>query len=130
MYLVDLGKSNDMEVFNLTVRDLCIGVLYYFSVYMANIIQKQHHKPAPKIRFEVRSGKNSPQSSAHCTTGEIPADDNLTWTQYSLSFLASTDSVTVLMFPDVIDHDGSDLAIDDIELRVSSTERVGYCSSG
>jgi hypothetical protein len=130
MFLVDVADGEGSEFFKSTVNGLCIGVCYEFSAYLANIMKKIDNYRKPNVRFEVRATIVQNDPLAQLVTGDIPQYDNMTWSKHGLSFIASNTSVVLLMIPHVVGHDGNDLAIDDIELRVCPTVQAGFCPSG
>jgi hypothetical protein len=126
MYFVDVGAQGS-QIFNSTIDDLCIGLRYEFFVYLANVIRKQHNLKKSNIRFEIRTTTVPNNLIAQWITGDIPSYDNMTWSKYGLSFIASDRSVILLMISNATKDDGNDIAIDDIEFRVCSTTDSGFC---
>jgi len=125
MYIVNVGANNS-EIFRSTVNYLCIGVCYEFSMYLANPIQDLINivyltPPKPDIRLEVRTATNENQLLAQFSTGDILDYDKMAWSKHSLLFTATSSSVALIMITNVGPGNGNDLAIDDIELRVCST---------
>jgi hypothetical protein len=132
MYLVNVGPKGS-QVFNSTVDNLCIGLNYDFSAYLTNIRKKIGSYVKPKIHFEVRNATTQSDLLAQCTTNDIDEYEPMIWSQYGLSFKASTSSVVLLIISDVefiSEKHGNDLAVDDIELRVCSTVHSCFYSSG
>ncbi len=133
MYIVNVAGGNS-KLFRYTVNYLCIGLRYEFSAYLANVLVKYlvdaDSLLQPNIRFEVRNATNENQLLAQFSTDDIPAYEKLTWSKYGLSFNASSSSVVLLMISNAGGGDGNDLAIDDIELRVCSTNHSGFCPAG
>ncbi len=133
MYLVNVGANNS-QIFRSTVNYLCIGLRYELSAYLANLIISSATAffPAlkPNIRFEVRNATNENQLLAQFSTGDIPEYEKMTWLKHGLSFTATSSSVVLLMISNTEGGDGNDLAIDDIELRVFSTNHSGFCPPG
>jgi hypothetical protein len=126
MYLVSVIESNS-QVFNYTVNDLCIGLRYEFSAYLANVMKNQTTYDKPNIRFEVLAVTAQNDLLAQLNTSDIPKYDTMNWSKHGLSFNASTNSVVLLMISNVDGRNGNDLAIDDIELRVCSPGHSGIC---
>ncbi|CAF4704075.1 unnamed protein product, partial [Rotaria socialis] len=81
----------------------------------------------PNIRFEVRAVHKKGDLIAQKSTGDIPVYQHMTWSKHGLSFVATSSSVVLLMISNVGGHPGNDLAIDDIQLRVSSANQTGFC---
>jgi hypothetical protein len=129
MYLVDIAAAGG-QLFKSTVNDLCIGVRYEFSAYLANIIQKKHPSIKPNIRFEVQTTTGQKYLVAQLSTQDIPAFSKMTWKKYGLSFAASNHSVVLLMIAEPKGGGGNDLAIDDIQFRVCSTADSSVCPPG
>jgi hypothetical protein len=133
MYIVNVAGGNS-KLFRYTANYLCIGLRYEFSAYLANVLVKKWvdlgYLLQPNIRFEVRTATNDNQLVAQFSTDDIPAYEKLTWSKYGLSFNASSTSVVLLMISNAGGGDGNDLAIDDIELRVCSTNHSGFCPPG
>jgi hypothetical protein len=133
MYLVNVGES-DNQLFSLTVNDLFIGVRYEFSAYVGNVVKSGITgwvSVNPNIRFEVRTATSENQLLAQFSTGGISEDTTMTWSKHGLSFVACTSSVVLLMISNVGGGlGGNDVAIDDIELRVCSTDHSGVCLPG
>jgi hypothetical protein len=130
MYFVNILERN-IPLFNSTVNNLCIGLCYEFSMYLANPMQDLLvSAPKPNIRFEVRNATNNDQLLAQFSTDNISSYEKLTWSKYGLSFNASSASVVLLIRSNVKEGYGNDLAIDDIELRVCSTNHSGVYPPG
>ncbi len=133
MFLVDMGAYRS-QISSTTVHNLSIGLRYEFSAYLANVIRKDawvtHFEP--NLRFEVRSSTAENQLLAQLSTGDISKYDKMTWSKYGLSFVTPSSSVVLSLISNVLTSRllGNDVAIDDIELRVCSTNHSGDCSSG
>ena len=122
MYLVNVGNRNQIIV-NTTVNNLSVGVRYEYSAYLANIIHALNVlSNDPEILFEVRNATSSKELIDQFTTGGIPKHWELTWKKYNVSFVATTNSVILLMKSCVEGNFGNDIAIDDIELRACSND--------
>ncbi len=121
MYLVSVGDIS--QLFQSTVNNLCIGVCYEFSVYLMNPVKEAFSNTLlkPDIRLEVRTATNENELLAQFSTGDILDYDKMAWSKHSLLFTATSSSVVLLMITNVGPGNGNDLAIDDIELRVCST---------
>jgi hypothetical protein len=130
MFFINIAE-NDSQLFNSTVNNLCIGLRYEFSAFLANVIKKTMNPTykKPKIRFEVRTTTIHSHGLTQLTTDDIPEYENMTWTKYGLSFIASSSSVVLLMISDIEEGGGNDIAIDDIELRACSTIQSDSCPS-
>ena len=129
MYFIDLKGPGDI-LFRSTIHDLCIGLRYEFSAYLVNIVQKIKQLAKPSIRYEVRTASVENDLIAQLSTGEIIDTDMMTWFKHSLSFVAPTSSVQLLMIGESDGINGNDIAIDDIELKICSNTDSVSCSSG
>jgi hypothetical protein len=129
MYLINADKIGT-QLFQSTFNDLCIGLRYQFSVFIANIFKKHDNSSKPNVLFQVRNGMFPNDLLAESSTGDIPEYDTMTWSKHGLSFMPSNNSVIVLMISNSAAGRGNDLVIDDIELRVCSTIHSGICSPG
>ncbi|UJR07474.1 hypothetical protein I4U23_011763 [Adineta vaga] len=114
------------EFYKGTVDNLCIGLRYEFSVYLANVLRRTD-QIKPNVRFEVRSPSTGNRLLAQLRSGPIPVDKSLQWRKYGLSFTAPSSSVVLLMISDARGGAGNDIVIDDIALRVCSHEGTGFC---
>jgi hypothetical protein len=125
MYVLDLGAYGS-QLFNFTVNNLCIGVHYEFSAYLANVGKNIYNYAKPNIRFEVRTATVENHLLMQISTGDIPEYGKMTWRKYGVSFIASSSSIVLLMISHVEGSIGNDLAVDDIQLRVCSTTNSSY----
>lgn len=115
--------------YNGTVKDLCIGLRYEFSVYLANICQPSTRLD-PSVRFQVRSADGQNTLLTQAVSGFVPKTKTLTWIKYGLSFITPSRSVNLLMISDTPGGNGNDIVIDDIELRVCTLKKGdGICRS-
>jgi hypothetical protein len=126
MYLVNADYQPG-QFYNGKVDNLCIGLRYEFSVYLANLC-KPNGKINPNILFEVRSVEDN-VLLAQLESGDVAEHDNLTWEKYGFSFIASSSSVNLLMISNAHGGGGNDLVIDDIALRVCAHRGSGFCPS-
>lgn len=129
MYFIDINDLNS-EIFRMTIDNLCVNQVYQFAAYLSNPVKKQSRFPSPTVRFEVQTATPDKNLLAQCNTTTIAEYDTPTWRQYGISFNASNSSVILLIISNVKGGDGSDLIIDDIELRALSTESCYYHTSG
>jgi hypothetical protein len=126
MYLVNANYEPG-QFYNGRVDNLCIGLRYEFSVYLANLC-KPSGRINPNILFEVRSVDGN-VLLAQLESGDVVERDRLTWEKYGFSFIASSSSVNLLMISNARGGDGNDLVIDDIALRVCAHRGSGFCPS-
>ncbi|CAF3135540.1 unnamed protein product, partial [Rotaria sp. Silwood2] len=128
MFIVNADERPG-QFYNGTVNDLCIGLRYEFSVYLANLMSIGGDIK-PNVRFEVRSPSLENRLLAKLSSGEIPEEKTLTWKKYGLSFITSSSTVNLLMISDAPGGGGNDIGIDDIALNVcSSYKGNGFCPS-
>jgi hypothetical protein len=126
MYLVNADFTPG-QFYNGRVDNLCVGLRYEFSVYLANLC-KPSGKINPNVLFEVRSTDEN-VLLAQLNSGDIAEHDSLTWEKYGFSFIAPNSSVNLLMISNARGGDGNDIVIDDIALRVCAHRRSGFCPS-
>ncbi len=126
MYLVN-ADFKPGQFYNGRVDNLCIGLRYEFSVYLANLC-KPSGKINPNVLFEVRSTDGN-ILLAQLNSGNIIEQENLTWEKYGFSFVAPSSSVNLLMISNAPGGIGNDIVIDDIALRVCAHEGSGFCPS-
>jgi hypothetical protein len=114
------------QFYNSLVHNLCVGLRYEFSVYLANVANVGS-AIKPNVRFEVRSPSIGNQLLAQLSSGEIPVNNTLSWNKYGLSFTAPSSTVVLLMISDARGGRGNDIVIDDIALSVCSHDGNGFC---
>ncbi|CAF1317616.1 unnamed protein product [Adineta steineri] len=132
MFLVNVAKEKNTVIFNSTINDLCIGLRYEFSAYLANVdIPPTGSRQKPNVRFEVRAATFQVGILKNSSTGNIPAEDYMPWRKYGVTFIASNNSVVLLIISNVASSSagGNDLAIDNIELRGCSNNYSRLCPS-
>ena len=126
MYLVNADRKPG-RFYNGRVNNLCVGLRYEFSVYLANLC-KRLNRIKPNVLFEVRSAADN-ELLAHLNSGDVAEHDKLTWKKYGVSFIARTSSVDLSMISNALGGAGNDLVIDDIALYVCAHEGSGFCPS-
>lgn len=126
MYLVN-ADFKPGQFYNGRVDNLCVGLRYEFSVYLANLC-KPSGRINPNVLFEVRSMEEN-TLLAQLNSGDIPERDILTWEKYGFSFIAPDSSVNLLMISNAQGGGGNDIVIDDIALRVCANGGTGFCPS-
>ncbi|CAF1261897.1 unnamed protein product [Adineta steineri] len=129
MLIINVKDEENSILFSSTIDNLCIGLFYEFSAYLANVVKFPLERK-PNVRFEVREITDSQGLLTNVTTGSIQQQLNMTWEKHSLLFNASVTSVTLLMISHVKGGEGNSIAIDDIEVRVCSTIYSGVCPTG
>jgi hypothetical protein len=128
MFVINALLNTD-QIFNFTVHNLCIGVRYEFSAYVANIVSLQN-TTEPNILFQVRTATTENSLLTELSSGDIAQYSNMTWLKYGLSFIPPNSSVVLLMISNAQGEYGNDFAVDDIALRVCSTVTSGFCFPG
>jgi len=126
MYLVN-AEYTPGRFYNGRVNNLCVGLRYEFSVYLANLC-KPSNRIKPNVLFEVRSVVDN-TLLAQLESGDVAEHHTLTWKKYGFSFIAPSSSVNLLMISNAQGDDGNDIVIDDIALRVCASEGNGFCPS-
>jgi len=126
MFLVNADFTPG-QFYNGRVDNLCVGLRYEFSVYLANICTPGG-RINPNVLFEVRSVDGN-TLLAQLNSGDIIEHESLTWEKYGFSFIPSDSSVNLLMISNANGGGGNDIVIDDIALRVCSHEGSGFCPS-
>jgi hypothetical protein len=129
MFFVNVAHEHT-EIFNLTIGNLCTGLSYELSAYLANVFTTVRSESAikPNVLFQVLSPVIPGHILAQLSTGDIPEYENMTWAKYGLSFIAPSSSVVLFMVSIARGGGGNDLAIDDIELRVCPKPDFGSSS--
>ena len=126
MFLVN-ADYNTGVFFNATVQNLCVGQRYELSIYAANLI-RPFGRIKPNIIFQIQTTTDH-RVVAELYTGPINESASMTWIQYGISFQAMSNSVLLLIITATSGGNGNDLAIDDIALRICSTNRTsGSCA--
>ena len=126
MYLVN-ANFEPGQFYNGRVDNLCVGLRYEFSVYLANLCKKSG-KIEPNVLFEVRSVDGN-ELLAQLNSGNVPETSTLAWKKYGFSFVATESSVNLLMISNTRGGSGNDIVIDDIALRVCAHRGSGFCPS-
>jgi len=116
MFLVNADYRTG-QFYNATVGTLVVGRVYKLSAYLANVIKAGGNYMEPYVTFQVRSATPASVLYDEVQTGAIPAYNALVWTKYAMQFIATQTSVVLLMISSAGGGSGSDIAIDDIELR-------------
>lgn len=126
MFLVNADLKPG-QFYNGQVDNLCVGLRYEFSVYLANIC-KPRGRINPNVLFEVRSLEGN-TLLAQLNSSDIVEHNTLTWKKYGFSFIAPESSVNLLMISNARGGGGNDIVIDDIALRVCAHNGAGFCPS-
>ncbi|CAF2127885.1 unnamed protein product [Rotaria magnacalcarata] len=128
MLLVNVGEK-DEYIFKYQVSNLCIGLRYEFSAYLANVMVENSEASGDsddstiKIIFRVKQVSEAKESETVVKkTDDISAYENMIWEKHGLSFVAqATDAV--LLLDSKVNGNPRFIAIDDIKLRVCSANR-------
>ena len=126
-------EEKNKQLFKSTANGLCIGLRYEFSAYLASVVKESSVSgllPKPNVRFEVQASTRTNNLPAQCHTGDIPHYASMTWTKYAVSFNVSSSSVVLLLISQPQRLFGYSVAIDDIRLRVCSTDCSDLCRPG
>lgn len=126
MMLVN-GKGSLNPIVSVKANDLCIGLRYEFSVYVANVVRKGSNIIKPNIQFDVRAATSDRTLFASLSTDDVLEQPTLTWIQYGMSFIPTSSSVILSISSIVPDGNGNDFAIDDITLTSCSPGYNGVC---
>ncbi|WP_114937339.1 gliding motility-associated C-terminal domain-containing protein [Mucilaginibacter endophyticus] len=110
MMIVDATNTID-EFYKRTVKTLCPGTTYRFSIYVLNLMKTGGIKP--DITFSVTTSLETKTNH----TG--PIDNGLGWLEYNITFNtpATGGDVTIKMTNNASGGYGNDVALDDISLR-------------
>lgn len=130
-YMMVVGASATTgEICRIQVNDLVVGSRYEFSGYVANIVKGGSDLIKPNILFEVRADSSDNTLLASTETGEVDEYETLTWTQYGMSFYATSKSIVLLMISQAAGGAGNDFAVDDITLRTCGGSAAKTFGSG
>ncbi|CAF2127883.1 unnamed protein product [Rotaria magnacalcarata] len=129
MLLANVEKNNT-QLFSYSMNNLCVGLKYEFSAYLANVIRDELNSPKPNVRFEVWTATENGTLLARLCTDSISQCTNMTWAKYGISFVAQNSSVLLLIISKAGGRHGNNLAIDDIKIRVCSNSKSGVCLPG
>ncbi|CAF4892537.1 unnamed protein product [Rotaria socialis] len=123
MFLVNVGKE-DKCIFKYEVHNLCVGLRYEFSAYLANVMKEEHYDGKINIKFRVKETPESKKSKiVEKKTDDISAYENMTWEKYGLSFVAQTGAAELFLDSKYEGKKNYYLAVDDIKLRICSANR-------
>jgi len=125
MMLVNAKATAGGEILHIKADNLCLGLGYEFSFYVANINKKGTNIQQPNIQAEVRTGSGTLIASSN--TGGVAEQSKLTWVKYGVSFIATSSSVVASLTSTVRGGSGNDFALDDITLVSCSPSNNGKC---
>ncbi|MFC0514155.1 gliding motility-associated C-terminal domain-containing protein [Mucilaginibacter angelicae] len=122
MMIVDATNTID-EFYKRTVKTLCPGTTYRFSVYVLNLMKESGIKP--DITFSVITSLETKTNH----TG--PIDNGLGWLEYNIIFSTppTGGDVTIKMTNNASGGYGNDVALDDISLRPYGPTLTAYFNS-
>ena len=122
-YMMLVNASYDPgKFYNDTITGLCTGVEYEFSAWIASV---QSSVPSggtapdllvPNVKFEIRNPIGNVLID-DLTTGNIVSEPALRWRRFSLSFIATSDKVVLLLINENGGGNGNDLVLDDIAFK-------------
>ncbi|CAF1496876.1 unnamed protein product, partial [Adineta steineri] len=130
MFLLNVRGQKDAVLFRSNVRGLCVGQLYKFSAYLANVNKKDTKLVKPNVRFQVQALGIPARPPEYKDTDDIPECNHMNWLKYCLSFNASSSIVGLSMTLNAVSDDGNNIAIDDIKLRRCPNQNCGSCPAG
>jgi gliding motility-associated-like protein len=119
MMIVDATNTID-EFYKRTVKTLCPGTTYRFSVYVLNLMKEGGIKP--DITFSVTTSLETKTNH----TG--PIDNDLGWLEYNIIFSTppTGGDVTIKMTNNASGGYGNDVALDDISLHPYGPALTAY----
>jgi hypothetical protein len=127
MMLVNAAIAPGSEILSAQANNLCIGLRYQFSFYIANVIKSGTNIIKPNIQLQVRTATGAKTLLATESTGDVLEQSPLTWVKYGLSFVTPASSVTLSLISNAPGGSGDDFAIDDVSLVSCSPSNNGVC---
>ena len=114
MLLVNSGSSGT-EMYRRTFTNLCVGLRYEFSLYVANLVGSwATNVAAPNLQFSVlRTGINQTVLFVF-RTGLLDFFSSMTWIRYSFSLIVPVSSIILSFTSTSPAGSGNDVVIDDI----------------
>jgi len=101
-------------LFQITVKDLTVGLRYQLSAYFANVVKKGGNLLLPDILIDARTVDNTLIAST--PTGKVPEENTLTWKQYGMSFVTPSSTIILTFTSNTGGGAGDDYALDDVTL--------------
>ena len=111
--LVNAAYSQDEFYQQRLTKRLIVGGNYKVTYYAANVNPAPPALVYPNIKIGIQDGNGTVVSSA--STGNLAAT---TWTQFTLSFTATTSTTDLFITNNNVGGYGNDLAIDDITIQL------------
>ena len=127
MFLINSGWSAT-EMYRRTVTNLCVGLRYEFSFYVANLIGSWvWNHVAANLQISVRTGDVNQTLFYTSTTGPLDFHSTMTWLRYSFSFLIPTSSIIISFTSTATGFLGNDVVLDDLLFGVCTNATSGIC---
>jgi len=101
-------------VFQITVKDLTVGLRYQMAAYIANINKKGSNLLLPDVVIQAKTTDGVLIAST--ATGKVPEENALTWKQYGMSFVTPASTIVLSFQSNTGGGGGDDYALDDITL--------------
>ncbi|NBA89222.1 hypothetical protein GVN16_25850, partial [Emticicia sp. CRIBPO] len=114
-YMFAVNSAYDKnEFFRRRFTGVVPGATYNFSAWIANLtpLAEVH----PNVSFQVVDPATNTVLASN-VTGDLTGA-NLVWTQYTLSFVATTNVLELMLVNNNVGGNGNDLAIDDITFKM------------
>ena len=118
MLMVNAPQNAGADFFVMKIDDLCPGTTFFFSAWMLNP-HKDPNNTLPVINFEIYQADSTTLIASY-SSGSIPlAENSSDWEEYDMDFTVPTGqtSVVLKMSSQAQGGNGSDIFIDDIQLR-------------
>ncbi|CAF1260082.1 unnamed protein product [Adineta ricciae] len=130
MYIINTNQTNS-TIFKYNVTNLCIGLCYEFSAYIANVnnLTIQQNNSFANLIFQVETILLK-KNLVYANIGNMANNKEVTWMKFGISFNATESAVTLSMISNINAEMGIHIAIDDIELRTCSNDQSRICSIG
>ncbi|MCB9426995.1 MAG: T9SS type B sorting domain-containing protein [Flavobacteriales bacterium] len=135
-FLIVNGSVEPGEFYKRTVTGMTAGNDYYFSAWVANILNPATGcSPASPVNidFEIYNGSTSSGTPiASISTGDITASTSIAniWKEYGIVFAAPSSTFTLVMRNGAPGGCGNDLALDDISFTTCSPIAPTVSGSG
>ncbi|MEC3881686.1 DUF7507 domain-containing protein, partial [Parapedobacter sp. 10938] len=115
MLLVDAHSSTELY-FDREINELCAGTKFEFSAWIKDV--NNENKTKPRIRFDILNASNGAVISSYSSTDDDISPVN-EWRKITTEFeMPSGVSEIKLKITNIVaNHDGNDIAIDDIGFR-------------
>jgi hypothetical protein len=115
MFAVNAGYDRN-EFFRRRFIGVTPGATYNFSAWLANLTPGTGNI-RPNVSFQIINPANGTVLATY-STGDLPGPPTA-WTQYGMSFVATTAEIDLVLVNNTIGGNGNDLAIDDITFQLT-----------